>query len=109
MANLEGQVTIGYNEQAIETAKDQVMNAYKNLLAKSEEFKEPVIEAINNCWFGPDSEKFVAKLEEKIAAQNAALVEFFNVVAGEDGMLSILKNEWIKFQESATFDDVKSE
>lgn len=107
MANMEGNVTIGFNEAEIERAKEQVRNAYDNLLQKSEEYKEPVVEAINNCWFGPDSEKFIAKLNEKIEAQNTALKQFFDAVAsdGEDGLLTALKNEWVKFQDSVEFTD----
>ncbi len=105
MANMEGNVTVGFNETAVENAREQVMNAYDNLVAKSAEFKEPVVEAINACWFGPDSEKFVTKLNEKIEAQNTALKDFFNAVASEDGLLVTLKNEWVAFQDSVTFED----
>ena len=103
-----GDVTIGFNEAQIDDAREAIRGDYADLVAKSAEFKEPVESAIEACWFGPDSVKFVTKLNEKIEAQNIALKEFFEAVAGDVGVLVNLKEEWVRFQnEGIQFEDVQ--
>lgn len=101
MADMEGTVTRGYNSGEIAAAQQKISDSYTDLLAKSNEWIEEVKAAINACWFGPDSEKFVQKMEEKIQEQNDALKQFFEAVNQD---LTTVDNSWKDFQASATFE-----